>query len=254
MAPRCTGIYDNPEDLVSQPCRKKARLHSPDKTLKNDDVHSSDPLRSFTKADADALCHQMREFEQEYNRDGFEARENLSPKEVELRMACSALLFRIEEIKSLIQGHFYTSTTTQAVPADQAILTLVDYRNCLVQTKMLCDNYQGRLKHLEAADKLKNNLQSVIHEEAAYDGDDESDHKFTTSDSYNHTEYAKRKKWYRSTTEKRSLGHQMVSIEEPGSAMEWEPLDSVQESTREDPAHCSAADDWVSSEHVTTFH
>ncbi|KAK1673551.1 hypothetical protein BDP55DRAFT_717097 [Colletotrichum godetiae] len=67
-----SGIHD---DLGPQPCKKKARLHSPDNTWQCD-PHSSNENKSLANADERTLHRQTKGSKQGHKRDGSKPRED----------------------------------------------------------------------------------------------------------------------------------------------------------------------------------
>ncbi|KXH45924.1 hypothetical protein CSAL01_09152 [Colletotrichum salicis] len=63
------------DDLSPQPCKKKARVHSPDKTWQRG-LHNSIDSKSLANADERTLHRQMKESKQGRKRDGSKPRED----------------------------------------------------------------------------------------------------------------------------------------------------------------------------------
>ncbi|KAK2041778.1 hypothetical protein LZ31DRAFT_567702 [Colletotrichum somersetense] len=240
-------------DTLFSPIHKKRRIIKQSRAWDDDsDTREAQGFRPkpFTKADADALYHQVVDFEREYRKKSCILYTDMSPRDVELRITRSTLHRNHRSIRDLLHHTFFFNPSRVLRASDETYHTLTAHRAALTRHQALWRHHRARRRTLRAARALAQRTEALAAAEAADDADAERDPNDPRDPARDRVAFAQRKRWYRTVKRGMRRRGQWISSAAPGPGVEWEPLD-----VRRDPGvrvsfFEPVAGDWILPAHI----
>ncbi|EFQ25183.1 hypothetical protein CGRA01v4_06478 [Colletotrichum graminicola] len=244
-----TGLSDIPFSPVHKKRRIVKQSNPWDDVDDAQGAQGSQP-KTFTKDDADALYHQVEDFEKDYRKESCRVYTDTPPREVELRITRVTLYRRSRSIRHLLHRTFFPDASLILRPSAEAYHTLTAHRAALTRHQALWHHRRARRRTLRASRALALRTATFVAAEAAHDADAEHDPNDPRDPSRHRVAFAQRRRWYRTVKRDMRRRGQWVSRAAPGPGVEWEPFDVHGDPGARVSFFEPVAGDWILPAHV----